>query len=70
MTYFPPMKPIPPGATRETRERMYWEYVDLLVACNSRWFLPPGVKKRWWHLFMVEHPETTMIRPAHTFCGG
>ena len=65
MPYIPPMRPYPPNATPERREEMYWQYVDLCVACNPLWFLPIGVKKRWWHVFNVEHPETTQSRPAH-----
>jgi len=70
MPYIPPIKPYPPDASQETRERMYWEYVDLCVACNPSSFLPVGVKRQWWHLFKIEHPETTRERPAHTLCAG
>ena len=62
MVYIPPIKPLPPNADDETRRRMYWEYVDLCVATNPSMFLPVGVKKRWWHLFKVEHPETSRSR--------
>jgi hypothetical protein len=62
MPYIPPIKPLPPNADAETRRRMYWEYVDLCVACNPSSFLPVGVKRRWWHLFKIEHPETSRSR--------
>ena len=62
MVYIPPIKPLPPNADDETRRRAYWEYVDLCVATNPAWFLPVGVKKRWWHLLKVEHPETSRSR--------
>ena len=62
MPYIPPIKPLPPNADAETRRRAYWEYVDLCVATNPSWFLPVGVKKRWWHFFKIEHPETSRSR--------
>jgi len=56
----PPMRRYPEGADFETRSRMYWEYVNLLVDVNPSCFLPRGVKKRWWHLFKNEHPATAL----------
>lgn len=55
----PPIKRLPQDADDKTRSQMYWEYVDECVAANRSWFLPVGVKRRWWHLFKVEHPKTT-----------
>lgn len=52
------MKQLPLNANDETRRKMYNEYIDLYVAMNSSWFLPIGVRKRWWHFFKIEHPRT------------
>jgi hypothetical protein len=57
MTVIPPMRRVPVDADDATRDRMYREYVAELVTLNPRAFLPPGVKKRWWHLFKVEYPQ-------------
>lgn len=61
----PYMKPVPPGADRATRERMFLEYVDELVRLNPRLYLPLGVKRRWWHL-KLEHPRTSRTTKALT----
>lgn len=55
--YAPQMTRVAPGATDAVRERMYREYVADLVRFNPGCFLPPGVKKRWWHLFKNEFPK-------------
>lgn len=53
----PTMFYCPPDATEAERMRLYRKYAQLLVDCNRRAFLPPGVKKRWWHLFRIEYPK-------------
>ena len=64
----PPMKRYPPGADCETRNRMYWEYVNRLVDMNPSCFLPRGVRKRWWHFFKIEHPATAIdLSPFDNF---
>ena len=68
MPYIPPIKPLPPNADADTRVRMYWEWVDECVDMNPSYFLPVGVKKRWWHFLKIEHPETTRSRSDLTCC--
>ena len=37
----------------------YLAYIDDLARLNRLSILPIGVRKRWWHLFKIEHPLTT-----------
>jgi hypothetical protein len=51
------MPEVPSGATQEVRMRMCCDYARDLVALNPHAFLPPEVKRRWWHLFKCEYPQ-------------
>lgn len=44
----PPMKPIPAGATKEDRERLFLEHRAELVALNPHMFNPDGSVKSFW----------------------
>lgn len=54
--FIPPMQHVPAGATDAQRDEMYRAYLRELVNYNMHLFLPPAVKKRWWHLGMIEYP--------------
>lgn len=58
--YFPPCKPVPEGATEETRRQMYFDHIDLILEMNPGCFLPLGVHRRWWNL-KAEHPLTRLL---------
>lgn len=65
--HVPPMPPLHATATRAQRRAAYGAYIDDLWRINPHIGLPPGVKKRWWQLWLVEHPRTqelTMSDPT------
>lgn len=47
---------VPYGASSEERERMRRLVTLQRYRLNPQSFLPPGVKKRWWHMFKSEYP--------------
>jgi hypothetical protein len=54
---FPKFEPVPEVATLEEREAMFRAWCERLVAANPSWFLPLGVRRRWWNV-AIEHPLT------------
>lgn len=52
----PPMPRYKPGASAQERFDMYKQYVGSLVLYNPHHYLPRGVKKRWYHFGLNEHP--------------
>ena len=48
MPYIPPHKPIPDGATKEERRKMYEEYKALLIRSNPHLMNPDGTFKSFW----------------------
>jgi hypothetical protein len=54
----PEIKKLPRTATRDERQAAYQQYCHELVSRNPHHFLPPGVRRRWWHFGLVEHPLT------------
>ena len=64
------MRKVPADATPELRWKMYLEAQDELVRLNQSYFLPIGVRRRWWkpsHWLMVEHPRTTLLEDWKEF---
>lgn len=49
----PPMKPIPEGATREDRVRMYDEHVAELRRLNPQHFNADGSLKPMWPIWLA-----------------
>lgn len=56
--FIAPLLPIDINLHKKCRTQAYKEYCRLLVAANPGYFLPLGVKRRWWHFFKKEHPLT------------
>ncbi len=50
--YMPPMKPIPEGATKEDRKKLYDEYMQELRELNPHCFNEDGSVKSAWQTFM------------------
>lgn len=48
--------------TEQERISAFRYYAVRIVAMYPNRFLPPNVRKRWWHLFRCEHPETQLQR--------
>jgi hypothetical protein len=59
----PPIQRVPEGASDAVRQEMHRAYVAELVKYNPGHFLPPGVRKRWWHLGRVEYPSVLSGAP-------
>lgn len=55
----PPVTRVPAGASDATRHAMYRESVAEIVRYNPGKFLPPGVRRRWWHALIgkLEYPK-------------
>lgn len=53
------MKMLPPNPTPEIRAQFFISHMELLVAHNQDWYLPFGVKKKWYQFFKMEHPMTS-----------
>ncbi len=58
MIDLPTPKKLPRTATRDERAVEHARYCHELVSRNPQHFLPPGVRRRWWHFFLIEHPLT------------
>jgi len=46
--YTPPLKPIPDGATKEDRQRMFDEHKADLIRLNPNHFNADGTQKTMW----------------------
>lgn len=57
--FIPPLLPLDNSIYKKCRTQAYKDYCRLLVAANPGYFLPLGVKRRWWHFFKKEHPLTS-----------
>lgn len=53
-----PMPRINHDATKEERMTAFKRYAESVVFANPTRFLPLGVRKRWYHVFIIEHPMT------------
>lgn len=57
----PPIVRLPDNATAEEHRQQYIKSLEQLATMNPRFFLPLGVKWRWWHFLKQEHPLTELL---------